>query len=52
MGINQFADLTDEEFQQYYLGKPTFVNTDNIVLSSNNNLQDADWAGRMNPIKN
>ncbi|CAD8168719.1 unnamed protein product [Paramecium octaurelia] len=52
MAINQFADLTDEEFQSMYLGKPTYVKTDNIELSKGNNLGDADWASRMNPIKN
>jgi len=29
MGINQFSHLTDEEFQQIYLG--TVVPTENIV---------------------
>lgn len=51
MSVNQFTDLTDEEFQSMYLGKPTFVKIDNIELSKENNLGEADWSHRLNPIK-
>ncbi|CAD8073929.1 unnamed protein product [Paramecium sonneborni] len=52
MAVNQFADLTDEEFESLYLGKPTYVKLDNIELSKGNNLGEADWSSKMNGIKN
>ncbi|CAD8213220.1 unnamed protein product [Paramecium octaurelia] len=51
MAINQFVDLTKEEFQSMYLGKSTFVKIDNIELSSRNNLGEVDWSRKMFPIK-
>ncbi|KAM3142230.1 hypothetical protein pb186bvf_005639 [Paramecium bursaria] len=52
MGLNQFADLTDEEFQQIYLMKGVQVEKKQI---KNSNIQyplSADWETTLNPIKN
>jgi C1A family cysteine protease len=55
MGVNQFSDLTDEEFVQTYLG--TIVPTENIIEDSSNDaisVGDVDWTsqGAVTPVKN
>jgi hypothetical protein len=44
--------LTDEEFTSFYLNKGTYVNTENIELSKGDHPPEADWADKMNFIKN
>ncbi|CAK71903.1 unnamed protein product (macronuclear) [Paramecium tetraurelia] len=51
MAINQFVDLTREEFQAIYLGKSTIVKTENIELSARKNFEAVDWSSKLFPIK-
>lgn len=53
MGVNQFADLTDEEFAERYLG--TVVETNDIVVDMTDSVRGAevDWVsqGAVTPVK-
>ncbi|CAD8077378.1 unnamed protein product [Paramecium primaurelia] len=53
LGLNQFATLTDEEFESIYLGglDDTHVVVDESITSYNY-PETADWSAKMNPIKN
>ena len=54
MGVNQFTGMTQEEFEQNYLG--TIVPTENIVADSidSADVNDVDWVsqGAVTPVKN
>lgn len=52
MEANKFADLTDEEFAAIYLNNPVVVDNRNIKLSRGSHPPEADWAPRMNDVKN
>ncbi|CAD8085965.1 unnamed protein product [Paramecium sonneborni] len=53
LGLNQFATLTDEEFEQTYLGglDDSHVEIDETITSFNY-PEKADWSDKLNPIKN
>ncbi|CAK56879.1 unnamed protein product (macronuclear) [Paramecium tetraurelia] len=53
LGINQFATLTDEEFEQIYLGRADSspIEIDESI-DSINLPESVDWSSKMNPVKN
>jgi len=58
VGMNQFGDLTREEFAKYYLGlKPVQKKTGQVAVAAKKNVQlpaSVDWnaAGAVTPVKN
>lgn len=58
LGVNQFADLTAEEFRMRYLGfkRPVLFDTPRITDYSLNNINDlpneVDWRSKLPPVKN
>ncbi|CAK81048.1 unnamed protein product (macronuclear) [Paramecium tetraurelia] len=53
LGLNQFATLTDEEFESIYLGglDDSHVQIDETIKSYNY-PESIDWSTKLNPIKN
>jgi hypothetical protein len=53
LGINQFAALTDEEFEATYLGGLDDANVAvDETITSRNYPATADWSDKLNQIKN
>jgi len=56
LALNEFADMTTQEFKKVYLGsqRPAISNTKTVKLSTSNLPENVDWeqTGAVTPIKN